>query len=236
MTADHALVPARGTASGSVLVLPGGGYAVLAPHEAEPYAQWLAGLGLDAHILRYTVGRGAWPAALDQARALLREVRAAATGPVGVIGSSAGGHLAACLSTAVGPGIGGGPAHRPDFAVLAYPVTSFTVAPEPGSTLRVLGPDPSPEARRAVSPDRHVDRATPPTFVWTTADDPVVPAGHSLRYAQALVDAGVPVELHVFPHGRHGLALTGEAPAAATWTDLCERWLRDLGVLDGRSG
>ncbi|WP_024285958.1 alpha/beta hydrolase [Cellulomonas sp. KRMCY2] len=228
VTDSTTLVPAAGEPIGGVLVLPGGGYERHAPHEAEPYAEWLAALGYDAYVLRYPVGPHAWPAALIGARAALRHVRSRTPVhlPVGVIGSSAGGHLAAALSTAGGQVTGDGAGQRPDFAILAYPVISFEVHPHPGSTHNILGTNPSRGTRVQVSFDRHVDRATPPTFVWTTADDATVPATHSLRYAQALIEAGVSVELHVFPHGRHGLGLGRDNSTIRQWTDLCEGWLR----------
>jgi acetyl esterase/lipase len=227
VTDSTTLVPAAGAPIGSVLVLPGGGYEHHAPHEAEPYADWLAGLGYDAHVLRYPVGPHAWPAALIGARTALRALRSRTPAhlPVGVIGSSAGGHLAAALSTATGRLIGDGASRRPDFAILAYPVITFEVDPHPGSTQNLLGAEPSREARMQASVDRHVDPATPPTFIWTTSDDATVSATHSLRYAQALVNAGVPVELHVFPQGRHGLGLGEGDSTVRPWTDLCERWL-----------
>jgi acetyl esterase/lipase len=228
VTDSTALVPAAGEPIGAVLVLPGGGYERHAPHEAGPYAAWLAALGYDAYVLRYPVGQHAWPAALIGARTALRHVRdrTPAHLPVGVIGSSAGGHLAAALSTATGPLIGGGANQRPDFAILAYPVITFEVDPHPGSARNLLGSNPSRGAQVRVSVDRHVDRATPPTFVWTTADDATVPAAHSLRYAQALINAGVSVELHVFPQGQHGLGLGRDNSTTRQWTDLCEGWLR----------
>ncbi|WP_432889964.1 alpha/beta hydrolase [Kribbella sp. CA-245084] len=212
----------------SVLVLPGGGYRHHAAHEAEDYADWLSRLGFDAVVLRYAVGANAWPKALEEARdtlAWMRE-RAGEATPVGVIGSSAGGHLAAALSTATCPEAG--PTGRPDFCILAYPLISFEVQPHPGTTATVLGHQPTDQSRQQVSADRHVDTATPPTFIWTTADDASVHPAHALRYAEALTTAGVPVELHVFPHGVHGLGLAANDPVVSAWTTLCERWLTGL--------
>ncbi|MGW5194334.1 alpha/beta hydrolase [Kribbella sp. NPDC004138] len=213
----------------SVLVLPGGGYQKHAAHEAEAYADWLSKLGFDAVVLRYAVGPNAWPKALEEARetlAWMRE-RAGEHTPVGVIGSSAGGHLAAALSTATCPDVA--PARtRPDFCILAYPLISFEVEAHPGSTANVLGDNPTDEDRRRVSVDRYVDAAVPPTFLWTTADDASVNPRHAMRYAEALTAAGVPMELHVFPHGIHGLGLATDDPVVGVWTTLCERWLAGL--------
>ena len=103
---------------------------------------------------------------------------------------------------------------------------SFLDEPGVGSAENLLGPDPSEEARAALSLERLVDDRTPPTFLWSTADDEAVPVSNSLRYAQALVDAGVSTELHVLPHGRHGLGLAPDVPEVAGWSRLCEEWLQ----------
>ncbi|MBU4213162.1 MAG: alpha/beta hydrolase [Actinobacteria bacterium] len=242
----------------AVLVLPGGGYQMHAAHEGEGYAQWLRSLGMAAVVLDYPLGPPAWPAAVVAARAALRDLRDALPGvPVGVIGSSAGGHLAAALCTATrladavpttavpttaaptadvptaaAPTADAGDDHqRPDFAILAYPVTSFEERPHRGSVLAALGADATDAQLAAASPDRHVDARTPPTFLWATADDELVPVSHTLRYATALGAAGVPYELHVFPHGRHGLGLADADHSVGRWSGLCAQWLRTQGLL-----
>ncbi len=221
----------RSTAPGrrpAVLVLPGGGYRRTAAHEAEPVGAWLAGLGLHAVVLHYRVAPHRHPAPLDDARRALDWLRGGGHGPdvdpgrVGVLGFSAGGHLAATLANQSSP---------PDLSILAYPVISLVDEPHEGSVDALLGPGASPERRAAHSADRTVSAATPPAFVWHTADDAAVPVGHSLRYAAALAAAGVPVELHVFPRGPHGVGLATDRPALAGWTDLCERWLGSQGWL-----
>ncbi len=142
---------------------------------------------------------------------------------MGVLGFSAGGHLAATLSTAVSTGnasmdVG---AAVPDLSVLCYPVVSFTNAVHQGSVDNLAGGSPSDDLLRALSPDLQVTATTPPAFVWHTAADAAVPVRHSLSYAGALMRAGVPAELHVFPHGRHGLGLARELPGPDQWTSLC---------------
>jgi acetyl esterase/lipase len=212
----------------AVLVLPGGGYAVLADHEGTDYARWLQGCGLHAFVLDYPVAPQRHPGPLSAATAALAHIRSGDHGldvdtdRVGVIGSSAGGHLAGCLSV----GAAGRDAPRPAFAVLCYPVISFLDEPHVGSAENLLGPAPSAPDLAALSLERLVDDRTPPTFLWSTADDESVPVSNSLRYAQALVDAGVPTELHVLPHGRHGLGLAPDVPEVAGWSRLCEEWLR----------
>lgn len=231
------VVPADGAGRRPlVLVLPGGGYRRTADHEAEPVARWLAGLGLHAVVLRYPVAPEGTtaplhPAPLDAATAGVRWVRAGGTGldvdpgRVGVLGSSAGGHLAATLSTVDDA------AARPDATVLCYPVVSFGAQAHEGSVAALLGPGAGADARAALSAERRVTPATPPAFVWHTADDAAVPVSHSVRWAQALWAAGVPAELHVYPSGRHGLGLAAEEPHVAAWTQACAAWFAALGWL-----
>ena len=220
-------VPAEGRLRGAVLVIPGGGYGSLSEREGRPYAQWLAGLGFDAYVLTYSVAPARWPTAFLEARRALRQIRAATSPglPVGVIGSSAGAHLSAALSTATGLDVDDTATPRPDFAILAYPVISFEVDAHEGSRDNLLGPDSSPEARRALSVERNVDSQTPPTFLWTTATDRTVSATNTLRYAESLVRADVSVEVHVFPSGPHALALATDDPVVGIWTTLAARWL-----------
>jgi len=151
---------------------------------------------------------------------------------VGVLGFSAGGHLAAAVCNAPDAGT------RPDFAVLGYPVISFGRNAHHGSVQNLLGPDSDPAGRRRQSMEAQVTSKTPPTFLWHTADDPSVHVSHSLRYADALAKSQVPFELHVFPHGRrHGLGLAFGEPGAGQWTRLCQGWLAAGGWIssDGAS-
>ncbi len=221
----------------AVLVLPGGGYARQADHEAEPVAAWLASLGIHAYVLRYRVAPHRHPAPLEDAKAALLQIRDGAhgldvdRGRVGVLGFSAGGHLAATLSTAVATGDAALDVQGavPDLSVLCYPVISCTEQVHQGSVDNLLGLAPSQELLREMSADLHVTAKTPPAFVWHTADDAAVPVQHSLSYAGSLMRAGVPAELHVFPQGRHGLGLAPEDPGPAQWTGLCAGWLHRMG-------
>ncbi len=212
----------------AMLVLPGGGYTRHAAHEAEPVAAWLAGLGVHAVVLRYRVAPHRHPGPLDDARDALAWLRGGPPGlavdpaRIGVLGFSAGGHLAATLANTPRP---------PALSVLAYPVISFVDEPHEGSVEALLGPGAGEEERAAHSADRQVSARTPPAFVWHTADDDVVPVGHSLRYAATLAAARVPVELHVFPSGRHGVGLAPDRPDLARWTALCAAWLGSQGWL-----
>jgi acetyl esterase/lipase len=220
-----------------VLVLPGGGYARQADHEAEPVAEWLADLGIHAFVLRYRVAPDRHPAPLEDAKQAMLHIRSGAhglavdPGRVGVLGFSAGGHLAATLSTAVATGSTDldVPASVPDLTVLCYPVVSYTQEVHQGSVDNLLGDAPSPDLLAEMSAELRVTAATPPAFLWHTADDAAVPVSHSFRYTAALLSAGVPAELHVFPKGRHGLGLADEEPGADQWPTLCAGWLDRAG-------
>lgn len=238
-----------------VLVLPGGSYREHAPHEAEPVAEWLASLGIHALVVRYPVDPQYYPRALQRVQNVLAAVRSGAldlgagvdnAAPVdrtriGVLGFSAGGHLAAVLSTGVPahtvlPRASSpvdlepvGPASRVDLAILAYPVISFIHEPHLESVASLLGDNDSLDNRRALSAENLVTAQTPPTFLWHTADDGGVTVSHSLRYASALAAHNVPFDLHVFERGDHGKGLGhGYGPLEA-WTDLCAAWLVQRG-------
>jgi acetyl esterase/lipase len=220
---DLRWMPAGAEPATTVLVLPGGGYMVHADHEAEPVAAWLNGLGYHAAVLRYRVAPHRHPAPLDDARAALRELRTRPeVGRLGVLGFSAGGHLAGCCCTLDDC------CERPDFGVLCYPVVTF-VGPDAhtGSRLHLLGEDATPTDHERWSVQNRVDADTPPLFLWHTAADEPVPPTNTLRLATALAEHGVPFEAHIFERGRHGLGLVADEPAeVAAWTDACAAWLR----------
>lgn len=221
----------------AVLVLPGGGYGKTSDHEGEPVGEWLAGLGIHAFVLRYRVAPHHHPAPLTDAKEAMLWIRGGGHGiavdseRVGVLGFSAGGHLAATLSTAAScqnPTLDVGAA-IPDLSILCYPVVSFTDAVHQGSIDNLLGQAPSSDMLRSLSPELNVTEATPPTFLWHTADDGAVPVENTFAYARALVKHGVPAEVHVFPHGRHGLGLARGEAGPEEWSTLCANWLSRLG-------
>lgn len=228
------------------LVLPGGGYQTLADHEGEPVARWLNSLGLHAAVLRYTVGEGAYPQALVDGREALRELRSGRAGirvsehQLGVLGFSAGGHLAGMLATDAAD-VSGAPLYsysgRPDAAILCYPVTDLRetlngrIPNLHRDSARTLLGDASAELLHDLSPTARIDEDIPPCFLWTTSDDDLVPSLHSLEMMTALAVASVPFEGHVFRHGRHGLGLADEDPSVAQWQELCATWLEGLGWL-----
>lgn len=231
----------------TLLVLPGGGYQHLAEHEGGPVARWLNGLGLHAAVLSYAVGEGAYPQALLDARDAVSSLRsgrrgmAVRPGALGVVGFSAGGHLAALLATDTDDLSGVDPdsyAGRPDAAILGYPVTDLRES-LPGripnlhqSSARALLPEASADLLTELSPAARVTDDMPPCFLWTTADDETVPALHALELMTAMGVAGASFESHVFRHGRHGLGLAEEQPEVAQWQQLAATWLDGLGWLE----
>jgi acetyl esterase/lipase len=230
-------LPPKEIANGSALVvLPGGGYGHLSPHEGRGYAEWLASYGFAAYVLRYRLGSEGYrhPAPLLDAQRAVRLVRCEAErwglkrDGIGIIGSSAGGHLAATAITQSLPGDPQSPdpverfSSRPDFAILCYPVISFVEHAHQGSCNHLLGPDAAPAAREALSAECRVTPETPPCFIWHTVEDPVVPVENSMLFAAALRRAGVPFELHLYEQGHHGIGLANGHP----WSRQARRWLQ----------
>lgn len=226
--------PARAPAATGtgVIVCPGGGYETLAvEHEGADLARWLNRLGVATFVLRYRIPHPGHPAPLEDVQAAIRLVRAraaefgVAADRLGLLGASAGGHLAACAST-----LGSRHELRPDFLILLYPVIALDGPhAHAGSRRALTGVDPTPALLAQLDPSRHVTSGTPPVFLVHAADDTVVPPENSRRFHAALVAAGVSAELHVYPDGFHGFGL-GRGSAAA-WPKACERWMRTRGWL-----
>ena len=205
-----------------VIVLPGGGYAEHAAHEGEPIARWLKELDVAASVFRYPL-MARHPAPLNALRAEIRRLRDGGSTRIGVIGFSAGGHLAGLAALADDADAD----EAVDFAVLGYAITSMQTETYRPSRLILLGEDATPELRRATSLDALVTRASPPFFLWHTAQDEYVPPEHTYRLAAALAAHDVPHAVHVFAHGPHGLGLANGAGDAAAWTALAASWLRE---------
>ncbi|MEV0231782.1 alpha/beta hydrolase [Nonomuraea sp. NPDC050786] len=227
----------------AVVVLPGGAYQHLAEHEGAPVARWLNSLGIAAFVVHYRIAPHRHPLPLLDAARAVRWVRHHATANgvdparVGVLGFSAGGHLAGLLATETGTMLPEGPHDavdqadaRPGLAVLCYPVTDLTgPAAHRGSAANLLGED-APEPLRAELTLAHrVGPATAPMFLWHTADDEAVPVDNSFQLAQALARHQIPQEVHVYPSGRHGLGLAEADPVVGDWTHRCAAFLRGRG-------
>jgi acetyl esterase/lipase len=229
-----------------VVIAPGGGYVNLAMEkEGAAYARWLNARGVAAFVLRYRLGpKYHHPVELGDAQRAIRWVRAHAAEygidaeRVGMWGSSAGGHLTATAGTHFD---GGDPAavdavdrqsSRPEFLILAYPVITFE-QPElhRGSKLYLLGENPDPKLEEMLSNETQVSKETPPTFLFATTDDPVVPVMNSVMFYSALVKAGVPAEMHLFQHGGHGAGLAAADPQLNVWPDLLAKWMRERGYM-----
>lgn len=224
----------------TMLILPGGGYWVLAPHEGEGYATWLAAQGVTCYVLQYRLGAHNYrhPAMLNDAARALRTVRAWArrdgldTARVGIMGSSAGGHLASTLLTHFDAGRADAAdpvereSSRPDLGVLCYPVISLGEFTHQGSKTNLLGENPPADLVRNLSNELQVTASTPPCFLWHTGDDGAVPVENSLLFASALRRSGVPFDLHVYEHGRHGLGLPNPAETVPPWDEDLLFWLR----------
>lgn len=229
----------------AVLIFPGGGYAILAHHhEGRDYAEWLRARGITAILVKYRVSgkdeaRCHYPAPLLDARRAIRLARAHAAdwhinpSKIGVMGSSAGGHLASMCATLWNEPLADEPKDpfsavscRPDFAVLVYPVISLADAwTHAGSRRRLLGPNPAAGLAEQLSTDRRVDATTPPIFLVHAADDRGVPVRNSLDFAAACAEHRVPVVLHVFATGGHGFGMQNRGDSRA-WPDLLDQWLK----------
>jgi acetyl esterase/lipase len=230
----------------AMIVCPGGGYGALAAnHEGRQVANYLNSLGVAAFVLRYRLGpRYRHPIQIGDAQRAIRMVRAKASewridsGRIGIMGFSAGGHLAMSASTIFDTGNAQAPdaidrvASRPDFTVLGYPVISMTAAwTHQGSKRNLLGDPADPELAKKLSGELAVTKDTPPTFIFQTNQDTAVPAENAVHYFLALRQADVPAEMHVFERGVHGVGLANNDPALAPWSSLLANWLRVRNVI-----
>lgn len=229
---DCYLPPVAQRQRNGIIIFPGGGYGMLAEHEGKGYADYFVQAGISCFVVAYRLGGQGFrhPAMLEDALAAIRTVRQAAPawgidpGSVGIMGSSAGGHLTAHTLVAHARYAADG-ALRPAFGILCYPVILMS-GPfcHTGSRANLLGVDLAAAALAEVSPEQQVTPQTPPCFLWHTVEDAAVPVENSLTFAAALRAQGVPFELHIYPQGRHGLGLNTELP----WARDCLRWLGEV--------
>ena len=235
--------PAKATGA-AIVVCPGGGYGALAKHEGEGYARWFADHGIAAFVLKYRLGTSGYhhPIMLQDAARALRTVRANAgqwqvdPARIGIIGSSAGGHLASTLLTHFDAGKpeDADPiervSSRPDFGILCYAVITLGPKTHAGSKKNLLGENPPQELVDYLSNEKQVTPQTPPCFVWHTWEDKGVPVENSLEFARALREKGVPFDLHIYQKGGHGMGL-GKPDSPHPWAADCLFWLRQNGFV-----
>ncbi|MFM1878063.1 MAG: hypothetical protein RLZZ241_929 [Bacteroidota bacterium] len=231
----------------AVLILPGGGYRILAYEwEGTEFAKWLASEGITGIVLKYRLPVSEsleTPALvpLADAQRAMRVCRNLAldwgihTNKIGVMGFSAGGHLAATLSTQFSPQIYSvvddldSVSARPDFSALIYPVIAFNgTAVHQGSREALLGPYPSEFLVDFFSPQKQITSNTPPAFLVHAQDDQAVPAENSQLYYQKLIQEGISASLHLFPTGGHGFAMAQEIPYLSSWKYLMLSWIQQL--------
>jgi acetyl esterase/lipase len=238
--------PSPDQATGAAMVIcPGGGYGHLADHEGSHYARWLNQQGITGFVLKYRLGSNGYrhPAMWQDATRAIRTIRARAAewrldpARVGIMGSSAGGHLASTVMTHWDRGATNATdiierqSSRPDLVILCYPVISMLdPLAHKGSRANLLGTNPPPALLEELSAELQVNATTPPVFIWHTVEDKTVPVGNSLTLATALQQVKVPFDLHLYERGSHGIGLGNKKFEPAQfhpWTRDCEFWLRE---------
>jgi len=248
-------LPPKQKATGTAVVIcPGGGYGHLAiDHEGHQIARWLNSFGVAGFILKYrhrNSGAGyGHPAPLQDAQRAVSMVRSRAeewnTNPnqIGILGFSAGGHLASTAGTHFHKGKADAKdpidraSCRPDFMVLIYPVISLIEwCAHSGSRRNLLGNKPDEKLVENLSNERQVTPETPPTFLVHTYEDKGVPAENSIFFYLALRKAKVPAEMHLYQKGPHGFGLGQKHGPVSSWPLRCEDWMRGLGLMDKKSG
>jgi len=237
--------PDRATGAGMV-ILPGGGYWILAPHEGAVYAEYLNSLGIHGFVVEYRLSSNGYrhPCMHQDATRAMRLVRSKASdwgvdpSRVGIMGSSAGGHLASTVLTHwdMGDPSNSDPIERqpsrPDLGVLCYPVITMREGTHGGSRTSLLGENPSAELVDYLSSELQVNQQTPPCFLFHTFEDQGVSVLNSIEFAKALSAHGVPFELHIYEKGQHGIGLgcpTYDPLSLHPWVGELSRWLAERG-------
>lgn len=240
------VVPAGRGVGTAVVVCPGGGYQHLSMEkEGSEIARWLNSLGVSAFVLQYRLGpKYRHPIELGDAQRAIRTVRAKAADyriepdRIGIMGFSAGGHLASSAGTHFDAGDASAAdpidrvSSRPDFLILCYPVISFVNYTHQGSKNALLGPNPDPKLVESMSSELAVTPQTPPTFLFHTTTDGTVPVENSVLFYMALRKAGVPAEMHIYERGPHGVGLAPTDEALSSWPQRLADWLRIHGLLN----
>lgn len=214
-----------------LVILPGGGYRGLAEHEGKGYADFFVQAGICCFVVTYRLGSNGYrhPAMVEDALAAIHTVRSRAAewgidpGKIGLMGSSAGGHLTAHTLVAH-KRYATDSSLRPDFGILCYPVIKMRGDfVHEGCRSNLLGETPSEALIDEVAVDELVTGDTPPCFLWHTVEDAAVPVENSMIFAAQLRKHGVPFELHIYPKGRHGLGLNTDL----AWGTACLRWIQE---------
>lgn len=239
-------IPQEKKCDAAVVIFPGGGYGGRAAHEGQGYAEFLNKFGITAFVVNYRVKPHTFPLELLDARRAVRFVRAKAAeygidkNKIAVMGSSAGGHLAALVSTYTKPinfeGLDeiDNENFLPNAQILCYPVISHPAGDgvaHAGSYLNLLGDNYAAMAKE-VDPALNVTEATPKAFIWHTANDPGVNVINSYNFATALRRNCVSCEMHIFPNGMHGLGLAPNNPHVAQWANLLINWFKEISWLE----
>jgi acetyl esterase/lipase len=237
-------LPDPTNATGAAMVIcPGGAYVGLAAHEGNDYALWLNQHGVTCFVLKYRLGSSGYhyPVEFQDGTRAIRWARAHAADykidpdRVGIMGSSAGGHLSSMILTHFDSGDTNAPdpverqSSRPDLGILCYPVITMGEFTHRGSRNSLLGTNQSPEMVKFLSSELQVTTNTPPCFIWQTFEDRTVPVENSLLFAEALRKNHVPFDLHIYQKGAHGLGLGDRTPPFAhplPWAADCLYWLK----------
>jgi acetyl esterase/lipase len=235
------LPPPEKRSGAAVIVCPGGAYRYHASHEGVPVAEWLVELGVAAFVLTYRLRPYQFPVPLLDAQRAIRTVRTEALrlgldpARIGIIGFSAGGHLASATATLFDDGNAEArdsverASSRPNAAMLIYPATHFS----PARARSLLG-DVDRTTVEQLSTWTQVRDDTPPIFLWHNLTDELVSYTHSLCFAQACYEHNVPCELHILGYGAHGFGMKEEDPKVRIWLDVCANWLRNLGFAESK--
>jgi acetyl esterase/lipase len=239
--------PADKATGTAVVICPGGSYALLAiGHEGADVAKWLNGLGITAFVLKYRLPNSAIMenkaiGPLQDGQQAIRIVRRGAKEwgidphKIGIMGFSAGGHLASTISTHFNEKVYNSPdstSARPDFSLLIYPVISMEAGiTHAESRENLLGRNPSPAQVRKFSNELQVNAKTPPAFLVHSMDDNAVPIQNSIGYALSLQKFKIPCELHLYESGGHGYGMGRSANSESTWPEACRKWLEERGFL-----
>ena len=221
------IYPAKKPNGQAIIACPGGGYAgVATTHEGHDMATWFNTQGITYAVLHYRMPYGKHEIPLSDAHQAIRYMRKNAEqfgfNQLGIMGSSAGGHLASTAATHFDAET------RPDFQILFYPVVTMTEYTHQGSKDNLLGKNPSEELVKLYSNELQVTEQTPPAFIMHSSDDTVVPVQNTLNYYLSLCKHGVPASVHFYPIGGHGWGYNESFLYKAQWKDEMEKWLREI--------